>query len=173
MTIDGTPNLACITHIEDEPHTFEPLVGYPVIRDLVVDKTLNTKKIAEIQQRIHLEPFTLDDMVPEGYSAADNAIIDGLERCIRCGICNSVCPVLAASPDEYVGPAAMIATAFRYLDAYDTSDRLTEAVANGLYKCVLCGSCENTCRITELHHLSVWKRLREDAEAAGLKPSYA
>lgn len=173
MTIDGVPNLACITRIDDGPHTFEPLIGYPVIRDLVVDKTLNTKRIADIQQRVHLEPFTEKDMIPEGYSAENNVMIDDLEHCIRCGICNSVCPVFTASPDEYVGPAAMIATAFRHLDPYDTSDRLTEAVSNGLYKCILCGNCENTCRITELHHLDVWSKLRKDAEAAGLKPSYA
>ena len=173
MTLDGTPCLACITPITDEDHEFAPLGSFPVIRDLVVNKDLLTEKIIDIQQRKQVEPFVEADLTPKNYSVEDNVVIDSVERCIRCGVCMAACPVHKASPDEYIGPAPMIATAFRHLDPYDAKDRIADAVSDGLFRCILCGTCNSVCPQTEIDHLSVWKRLRADAEKAGMKPSYA
>lgn len=174
MTVNGEPVLACITPVEDgQDYTFEPLAGYPIIRDLVVERGELRDHIAEAQRRTQLEPIDDSGLVPPNYSADDNALAFTLERCTRCGICNSVCPVYNESPDEYVGPAVMLATAYRCLDGYDNADRLSEAVSRGLYRCIMCGKCQDACPKVEIEHLTVWKTMRERAEAAGLKPSYA
>jgi fumarate reductase iron-sulfur subunit len=173
MMMNGEPVLACLTPLpEDGEYTFEPLKGYPVIRDLVVDRSALQKRIAEVSKRVHIEPFTEDDAVPPDFSAEDNAIVASIDRCIHCGLCNAACPVLEQSPDEYVGPAVMTQAAYRHLDPYDAGDRLMQAVSNGLYRCIQCGACDGVCPVN-IDHLGLWERLRADSEAAGLKPSYA
>ena len=39
MMVDGEPKLACITPLTDGAHDIAPLEGYPVLHDLIVDKT--------------------------------------------------------------------------------------------------------------------------------------
>ena len=94
-------------------------------------------------------------------------------NCMRCGMCNAACPVFQAMPDKYVGPAFMLATYYRHLDPYDQSDRVLEAVSNGLYRCIQCGMCDTVCQRYEIDHASAWKALRKAAEERGLVPKYA
>lgn len=109
MALDGTPCLACVTLVDEQgENLIEPLPGFPIVRDLIVDKTVMTRRIADIMVRQRAFPLELDEVQapvdPETY-----AKIDPLEHCARCGVCVSACPVVQAlGPKEYIGPAGMI-----------------------------------------------------------------
>lgn len=173
--LDGTPTLPCTHKLEDGDHTFEPLPGFAVCCDLIVDKHPLDEKLSGIYNRIKIEDRTEDDYL---IAEVDGVEIDWeriwkIEYCCRCGVCNAACPVHAANPDEYAGPTAMLAIAHRYLDPYDKGDRVMEAVSKGLYRCIMCGKCDEVCAQEEISHLEAWQILRDAAEARGIKPSWA
>jgi succinate dehydrogenase/fumarate reductase iron-sulfur protein len=171
--LDDKPVFACVAKMEDGEHTFGPQVGFPVIRDLIVDKESLNDVLSRIYDRVRIEPFTIDTLVPENYDPSVKEPLHHNEFCCRCGVCNSACPSMAAYPDEYAGPAAMLATAYRFLDPLDQGDRVMEAVSNGLYRCILCGNCDTYCEQKDIKHVEAWRMLRKAAEARGIVPSYA
>ena len=143
VMLDGVPALACATPIKDEAHTIEPLKGHTVIRDLIIDKSDFGDRISKQYNRIRIEPITAEEI--NDYDGENAKIIYELVNCTRCGMCTAACPVFNESPDKYVGPAAMVAVAFRHYDSYDQADRVLEAVSQGLYNCILCGTCDEVC----------------------------
>lgn len=171
MMVDGEAKLACIAPLSDGAHVIEPLVNYPVIRDLIVDKTKEQETAARLYARIQTDELT-DDEVNNTYDMEAQPHLFDIEWCARCGRCTAVCPAKKSSP-LYVGPMAMLGTAFRYYDPYDQGDRVVEAVQNGLYDCIMCGKCTEVCDSHEIEHLVYWQALRNAAEQRGLKPNTA
>ncbi|MDD5805924.1 MAG: 2Fe-2S iron-sulfur cluster-binding protein [Eggerthellales bacterium] len=170
MAHNGTACLACVTLVDkDGKNEITPLPGFPVVKDLIVDKSKMTKRIADLSVRKRAWPLELEEVQapvdPEIY-----AKIDPLEHCARCGVCVASCPVVqAVGPNQYIGPAGMLAIGLRFYDPYDQGDRIIEAVQNGLYMCIQCGTCDTVCKALEIDHLSVWNDLRAEAAARGLE----
>ena len=171
VMLDSIPALACCTPLKDEAHTIEPLKGMTVIRDLIVDKRDFDDRLSKQYTRIRTEPIKTEDMNEFDGDAAK--VIYDIVNCTRCGCCDAYCPVYQMHPDTFVGPATMVAVAFRNYDTYDQADRVLEAVSKGLYNCTLCGQCDQVCPRPEIHHVEMWNELRAQAEEKGLKPSYA
>lgn len=167
MMMDGTPVLACVEPLTDKPHTIEPLAGMPVIRDLIVDKSRAHQKLAEVYERVRIEP--IDKKTLDTFDMEHQDDLLDMEHCCRCQVCTAGCPVHAVDP-SYVGPSQMLAIAFRHFDPYDQADRLVEAVQAGLWKCSMCGTCDENCNALEIEHVKIWQKLRDEAEARGLKP---
>lgn len=169
MAYNGTPCLACVTLVEKNgDNTITPLPGFPVVKDLVVDKTQMTERIAGIMARQRALPLTLDEINapvdPKIY-----AKMDPLEHCARCGVCVAHCPaVKELGTKKYIGPAGMIAIGLRFYDPYDQGDRVVEAVKNGLWNCQMCGNCDYVCKALEINHKSVYEDLRAAATERGL-----
>ena len=46
---------------------------------------------------------------------------------------------------KFAGPTQMIAIGLRFYDPYDQGDRVVEAVQNGLFNCIQCGTCLSAC----------------------------
>jgi succinate dehydrogenase/fumarate reductase iron-sulfur protein len=174
MNLNGVPTLICVERLEDRDYTFEPLAGFPVERDLIVDKHALDDKISGISQRIRVEPFDSETIkAPAAYMESDMWTEYALDYCCRCGCCTAACPSYPMNAEEFIGPSAMIAVAYRHFDPLDQGDRVLEAVSGGLYHCIMCGKCDDVCKQQEIDHLGIWKRLREEAEKRGIKPSYA
>lgn len=168
MMLDGVACTACTTPLAEGDHVVEPLQGHPVIRDLIVDKSEFHDILTNLGQRICGHNITVEEIeAPIDYHAV--VALNGIERCAHCGVCMASCPVVATSPNDYVGPAGMIAIALRYYDAYDEGDRVTQAVSNGLWNCIQCGKCDEVCPVAEIDHASIWVDLREAASARGLE----
>lgn len=172
VMLDGSPVLACCTFVDDSDHVIEPLSGMPVIRDLVVNRSEFDRHLSDVYRRVRIEPVREDEVANVQVAERSEVIYD-MSNCTRCGVCQAACPVFDETPGEYVGPAVMLATAYRDLDPYDQGDRVLEAVQNGLYRCILCGRCDEVCPRVEIRHVEAWNRLRAEADERGIKPSYA
>lgn len=170
MALDGQPCLACVTLVkENGKNEVTSLPGFPIVRDLIVDKSMVNDKIANTMSRQRAFPLTLEEINepvdPEIYKK-----MDPLEHCARCGVCTAGCPVVAEKGlKKYAGPAGMLAIGLRYYDPYDQGDRVVEAVQNGLWECTQCGTCDMLCKALEIDHQQIWKDLRAAAEERGLK----
>ena len=70
-------------------------------------------------------------------------VIKPLRSCIECLACVSACPALRVI--EFAGPTAMREDMRLSLDPRDSRDRITEAVANGLFTCTSCQACWKVC----------------------------
>ena len=166
VMLDGTPVLGCITMLTDGDHVIEPQAGFPVLRDLVVDKSGPHNRLAMRYNRVRDAPITEQEAMTYNMDAYET--INGLEWCCRCHNCQVVCPVFNERPGEYVGPAMMVATALRFYDPYDKGDRVLEAVEGGLWNCIMCGRCTEACDQAEIDHLAIWQELRDAATERGL-----
>lgn len=147
MTIDSRNRLACKTLMRDLGRrvTIEPLRGFKVIKDLVVDMDPFFDKYRLVK------PFLINDepAPPEErhQSPKERARFDMTTKCILCGCCTGACPSFWAGP-EYLGPAAIV-QAHRFL--FDSRDRGTEErleVLNrseGVWRCRTVFNCTLAC----------------------------
>jgi len=126
MNINGTNALACITPLSSvvKPGgklVLRPLMGLPVVRDLVVDMSLFYQQFEKIK------PYLINDQAPPAIerlqSPEDREKLDGLYECILCACCSTNCPSFWWNPDKFVGPAGLL-QAYRFLaDSRDTATR--------------------------------------------------
>ncbi|MDR0500359.1 MAG: 4Fe-4S dicluster domain-containing protein [Coriobacteriales bacterium] len=170
VMVNGTAGTACTTAIPDKAVTIEPLRGFRIVKDLVVDKTEFHDRISALELRSRATEISYEDVLaPVDY---DNVFmkLDPLEWCARCGSCQAMCPAVhdASSKDTYLGPAGMIAIGLRFFDPYDTGDRISQAVQEGLWNCIMCGMCDEVCPALEIEHIATWTKLREEATARNL-----
>jgi succinate dehydrogenase/fumarate reductase iron-sulfur protein len=170
MLIDGEAKFACIGAIDDKNHTIAPLPNNRVIHDLIVDQSEHRALASKLYNRIRTEDLSYEELNQFDMTAQPH--VYEMEWCTRCGRCTSVCPAKQAH-SSYVGPMAMLGTAYRYYDSFDQGDRVVEAVQNGMYHCIMCGNCTQVCNSDEIDHLLYWKELRDAAEKRDLKPRYA
>jgi succinate dehydrogenase / fumarate reductase iron-sulfur subunit len=147
MTINGKNRLACKTQIEDlkSPITVEPLTGYPLLKDLVVDMVPFWDQYQSI--RPHL---ITDGPMPEGgwrQSPEERKLLDDPARCIMCGACSSSCPVIWTDR-RYLGPAALLKVWRFVADTRDqgTAERL-DMISNefGVWRCHTIFRCVDSC----------------------------
>lgn len=151
MKINGRPALACFTKISElnsDVITIEPMNNFPIIRDLAVgfERMFSThKKIKPyiINEVSEINPGTKEFLqTPE-----DVEKYIQFSSCIKCGLCNSVCPTMATD-SSFVGPQAL-AQAYRYVaDNRDKgkNDRLKIIDdSHGIFRCHFAGSCSQVC----------------------------
>jgi succinate dehydrogenase / fumarate reductase iron-sulfur subunit len=147
MRINGRNRLACKLLIKDLPEhvTIEPMLGFTVIKDLVVDLEPFFEKYRSIA------PYLINDNPPpEGerlQSPEDRARYDDGTKCILCAACTTSCPPFWANK-EFVGPAAIV-NAHRFI--FDTRDQgADERLAvlntrNGVWRCRTVFNCTDAC----------------------------
>ena len=86
MVINGKPALACETFVRDikeEKITIRPLRKFPVIHDLVVDRSSIHENLKQANVCIGEYQPSADDDHAHQYAAA---------KCLKCGLCLEVCP---------------------------------------------------------------------------------
>jgi fumarate reductase (CoM/CoB) subunit B len=140
LTINGEPRLACATDVEDGM-LIEPLKGFPIIKDLVVDYEKNLRKLREIK------PFLAADIEPVKVKVSKEAIDKCLtySYCIACSACLSACPSAQGYGEKFIGPFFFYFLCRYVFDPRDKVDRLRQAFSEGLYRCLSCYRCEEVC----------------------------
>ena len=86
MIINGVPALACTTfadEVKGEELVLEPLSKFPVVADLIVDRSIIYENLKEA--KVYLETLTENNKKhhAQQYSTA---------KCLKCGLCLEVCP---------------------------------------------------------------------------------
>ncbi|HET7463080.1 MAG TPA: succinate dehydrogenase iron-sulfur subunit [Longimicrobium sp.] len=147
MRINGVNRLACKVLVRDVGShvTVEPLMGFRVIKDLVVDM-----EPFFAQYRSVLPFFINDSRPPEReriQTVEDRERFDDTTKCILCAACTTSCPSFWANED-FVGPAAIV-NAHRFI--FDTRDdaagerleRLNDR--EGVWRCRTIFNCTEAC----------------------------
>jgi succinate dehydrogenase / fumarate reductase iron-sulfur subunit len=144
LRIDGHEGLGCVTFVKDLGRTItvEPEANIPILADLVLDMREFYARFPDEHPVVRSSEFRPDAVAPDG--------MDGFERfedCIECGLCLSACPI-AATTDEYVGPAAL-AAAQRLVEeprGTDTAPILRWADdPNAVWRCHAAFECTEAC----------------------------
>ena len=93
MMLNGEPTLMCTHFLEDKDYTIEPLRGFRVIRDLIVDKSPLDAQLTGVYNRVRVEPFDAQtiavDMSDYAQRHHDVALWLGVLlplRSVRCGL---------------------------------------------------------------------------------------
>ena len=147
MRINGRNQLACKVLIRNiaQPIVVEPLIGFAIVKDLVVDmKTFFDKYRA-------VKPFLIGkDPAPEKerlQSPKDRERFDDTTKCILCACCTTACPSFWTDPG-YAGPAAIV-QAHRFI--FDSRDQGLEERLNqlndkeGVWRCRTVFNCSEAC----------------------------
>ena len=103
MVINGRPALACDSFLSSlkSPIRVEPLRKFPVVADLLVDRSVMFRNLRKIQTWLDQEA----DPSEKKNEAAHEA-----SRCIQCGCCLEVCPNFDTDGGFY-GMSAMVPSA--------------------------------------------------------------
>jgi succinate dehydrogenase / fumarate reductase iron-sulfur subunit len=150
MRINGRNRLACKVLVKDlnsAEITVEPLLGLPVIKDLIVDMDPFFAHYRSV-----MPYFVNDDPLPEDgkerrQSPEERERFDDTTKCILCAACTTACPPFWAD-GEYVGPAAIV-NAHRFI--FDSRDRAAaERLAiladdKGVWRCRTVFNCTEAC----------------------------
>ena len=148
MRINGRNALACKLLVKDAGTnlTLEPLMGFDVIKDLIIDMEDFWDGYKSIR------PFLInDDAAPSGrerlQSPAEREVFDDTTKCIMCAACTTACPITWTNPD-FIGPAAIV-NAHRFI--YDSRDQGGDERLeilndrNGVWRCRTVFNCTDAC----------------------------
>jgi succinate dehydrogenase / fumarate reductase iron-sulfur subunit len=147
MRINGTCRLACQAIVKDyrcPEVVLEPLSGFRVLKDLVVDIDPFLEGIKNLRPYLiaSAPPEKERIQTPEERKKAAEAL-----RCILCACCTASCPVNWIR-EKYIGPAALV-WAFRYIFEsrdHESLERLKQIDhPDGAWGCVNHFECTRVC----------------------------
>ncbi|CAN5255751.1 MAG: succinate dehydrogenase iron-sulfur subunit [Gemmatimonadetes bacterium] len=147
MRINGVNRLACKVLMRDVGNrvTVEPLMGFRVIKDMVVDME------PFFAQYRSVLPYLINDSRPGErerlQSPEDRERFDDTTKCILCAACTTSCPSYWAN-EEFVGPAAIV-NAHRFIfDSRDSAGGERLEILNnreGVWRCRTIFNCSEAC----------------------------
>ncbi|MCU0286421.1 MAG: succinate dehydrogenase iron-sulfur subunit [Acidobacteria bacterium] len=156
MKVNGRNVLACETpmhQFKGSKFKIEPMPGFKILKDLVVDMDEFLAKLERIKPYLMLKKPIPDKEFYQSPKEFEE-IVDAI-NCILCGACTSSCPSLWGNED-FLGPAALL-KAYRFI--FDSRDDGTDERVdiindrNGIWRCHTIFNCMEACpkdiKITE------------------------
>ena len=148
MSVNGKLNLACRVQLKSLPGNrvvVEPLPGFEIIKDLVVDMDPFWEKYERIKPWLHAADCTTKE---NPMSEKQRQRIDQYVNCILCGLCHAACPVTKTC-DSFSGPAAL-AKLYRFMTDSREQHRdgeilAQENAAGGVWRCHTIMECTSVC----------------------------
>ncbi|MDP8927324.1 MAG: succinate dehydrogenase iron-sulfur subunit [Actinomycetota bacterium] len=147
MVVNGRNRLACAVLVKDLPDyvTIEPLRGFNVLKDLVVDM----EPFFASYRRVL--PWLISEQQPplreRRQTPKERERYDDTTKCILCAACTGGCPVYWPN-DEFIGPAAIV-NAHRFIfDSRDDGARERLSIlddTNGVWRCRTTFNCTAAC----------------------------
>ncbi len=147
MRINGRNRLACKVLMNElgSKVTIEPLMGFDVIKDLVIDMD------GFFEAYKSVKPYLIAADAGPGQerlqSQADRERFDDTTKCILCASCTTACPITWTN-DEFVGPAAIV-NAHRFIfDSRDQGGAERLKILNqrsGVWRCRTIFNCTDAC----------------------------
>ncbi|MBK1723645.1 succinate dehydrogenase iron-sulfur subunit [Thiocystis violacea] len=149
MLVNGVPRPACSALVDSlaQPIALEPLPKFPVVRDLVVDRSRMDRTLAQVKAWIQIDGAWDTHAPAPRTSQAEWAANYLYSRCMSCGCCMAACPQFGPHAD-FVGPAPLAQV--RLMNAhptgrYDRVDRLHAIMGEGGLSD--CGNAQNCVRV--------------------------
>ena len=148
LRIKSRNRLACKTLVKDvgAKITVQPLMGLPIIKDLVVDMEGFFAKYRSVK------PYLInDEPEPERerlQSAEQRDRFDDTTKCILCAACTTSCPSFWAANGEYIGPAAIVQAHRFTFDSRDHGGEERLAILGdemGVWRCRTAFNCVEAC----------------------------
>lgn len=147
MRINGRNRLACKVLMGELGRrvTIEPLIGFGVVKDLVVDMDRFFDAYKSVK------PYLIAEDAPSGgerlQTPDDRDKFEDTTKCILCAACTTACPITWTS-DEFVGPAAIV-NAHRFIfDSRDHGAPERLRILNqrsGVWRCRTIFNCTDAC----------------------------
>ena len=147
MRINGRNRLACKVLMKEfgKKITIEPLIGFKVIKDLVVDMEPFFDAYKSVK------PYLIADDAPASeerrQSPEQRERFDDTTKCILCAACTTACPITWTN-ESFVGPAAIV-NAHRFI--YDSRDQGAAErlrilnTQSGVWRCRTIFNCTDAC----------------------------
>ncbi len=155
MLVNGTPRQACTALIEayiqqtgSTTIVLAPLTKFPLIRDLVVDRTSMFESLKKIHGWISVDGTQDTGQFAPPISPEVQEAMYTLSTCMTCGCCAEACPQVHAK-SKFMGPAAM--SQIRYFNSNPTgklekSERIKAALSDeGIANCGNAQNCARVC----------------------------
>ncbi len=149
MIINGLPRQACATLVDDldQPIVLEPLTKFPLVRDLVVDRSKMFNALTKVKSWISLDGTWDVHRHAPLMSPSVQSLRYLFSRCMTCGCCMEACPQYH-SESEFVGPAPLGQVMMHNVHPtgeYDKPDRLHTLMAPG--GITDCGNAQNCVKV--------------------------
>lgn len=149
MVINGRARQACAALVDklEKPITLEPMSTFPIVRDLIVDRSVMFGHLKRMKAWIPIDG-TYDLGPGPRMSAAEQEIAYHLSRCMTCGVCLEACPNVNDHSD-FIGPA--IINQVRLFNSHPTGklnadERLAALMGDGgLQDCGNAQNCVRSC----------------------------
>ena len=108
MLINGQPVQACAALVDNipQPIVLEPLTKFPLIRDLVVDRSRMFRDLTRIKAWVPLDGIHDTHRHAPPIAPGEQAVRYLFSRCMTCGCCMEVCPQYHEDSD-FMGPAPL------------------------------------------------------------------
>lgn len=126
MLVNGIPRQACTALVQDYLHekeettiTLAPLTKFPLIRDLVVDRSRMFTNLKQVQAWVETTPSSDTSPGPR-IPPKTQELIYSLSTCMTCGCCLEACPQVN-SRSAFIGPAAL--SQARLFNAHPTAHK--------------------------------------------------
>lgn len=152
ILVNGEPRQACtaliLDYIESTQSnviTLAPLTKFPLVRDLMVDRSVMFSNLEKVKGWVDAE-LEGDNFGPV-VDQKKQSLLYALSMCMTCGCCAEACPQIKQDSD-FIGPAA-IAQA-RYFNSYPGDNQAKERLkvlrdAGGISGCGQAHNCVRVC----------------------------
>ncbi len=148
MNINGKPQQACSALVDrlESPLVLEPFTKFPVIRDLVVDRSTMFDNLRRVKAWVPIDG-TYDLGSGPRMPEEERGRMYELSKCMTCGCCMEACPQVNDHSD-FIGPAAI--SQVRLFNAHPTGGmhagaRLDALMGQGGIQA--CGNAQNCVRV--------------------------
>ncbi|WP_040725220.1 succinate dehydrogenase iron-sulfur subunit [Thiomicrorhabdus sp. Kp2] len=148
MNVNGKNHLSCITRVSSlaQPIVIKPLPGLPIIKDLIIDMNLFYSQYQSVKPFLQTTELNLEHEHLQ--SPEDRAKLDGSYECILCGCCSTACPSFWWNPNQFAGPAALLAAQRFVIDSRDIKhiDRIKQLDSpTNVFRCRHIQNCTDAC----------------------------
>jgi succinate dehydrogenase / fumarate reductase iron-sulfur subunit len=148
MLVNGRVRQGCTALVDnlEQPITLEPMSKFPVVRDLIVDRSRMFEALKRIKAWIPIDGTYALGPGPR-LSQAAQEFGYALSRCMTCGCCLEACPQVNAH-SAFMGPAALGQAVLFNLHptgALNRDERLEAVMAEG--GVADCGNAQNCVQV--------------------------
>ncbi len=150
MMINGRLALACTTPVDSFSGTIvlEPLPKFPVVRDLVVDRSSMSLALGDLRAYALIGPLSGEGVLDQKTLPELADRLAAFDGCCMCGVCAAACPSVS-DRSEFYGAFAMARFVILEENPW-TANQSAERIAavagkGGISGCFGASCCERAC----------------------------